>query len=186
MTPVEQVQEWLTAIGETTYDAEHRERLMWEELRELQAAMDEWHQYNTADATSGLTNWRLNWKLANVARELCDLAYVAIGTALLRSEDMSFFSLRTDRFVELDRAAIECGLYRSFFFVHESRHFQRAAAFYGFGPKLEACFAEVHAANMRKLDWGRTAVKMMDGKILKPANWQPPNLEPILFGEANQ
>ena len=27
MTPVEQVQEWLTAIGKKTYDAEHREAL---------------------------------------------------------------------------------------------------------------------------------------------------------------
>jgi hypothetical protein len=41
---------------------------------------------------------------------------------------------------------------------------------------LEAVFAEIHRANLAKHGGGRRA----DGKILKPAGWQPPQIAALL------
>jgi len=200
MTPVEMVQEWMTAIGETTHDAKHREALLWGALRRLQAAMNEWHQFDKD------SNPNCEWFRAsriNIARALCDVAYVAIGTALLRvytPEDQLFYHherLDPDRW---HRSAIEGSLYKLFQRPQYLAPIRRAAAYYGFGDKLEDCFAEVHRANMRKLecDWccgrgdtkcagchgtGRRVSRAPDDCILKPAGWQPPELGKILFGE---
>jgi hypothetical protein len=48
-------------------------------------------------------------------------------------------------------------------------------------------FAEVHASNMAKLqlDESGNLLKRADGKILKPANWQPPQLFNLLLNHAN-
>jgi predicted HAD superfamily Cof-like phosphohydrolase len=222
MTPVQMVQEWLTAIGETEYDQAHRERLMWEELRELQAAMDEYHAVHDAVGKLDEPPWSGDLKaraaLAAIARELCDLAYVAIGTAVLMGHDwLDAYTLaeieppsgwQTLAF-NPERCSIERNLYQLFFHPFESRPIRRAAAFYGIGGKLEACFAEVHRANMAKLlECGRCEGKgrifgedraythecfecngssrrvkrTPDGKIIKPTGWQPPDLRPILFG----
>jgi len=218
MTPVEMVQEWMTAIGETTHDAKHREALLWGALRRLQAAMNEWHQFDKD------SNPNCEWFRAsriNIARALCDVAYVAIGTALLQNHDW----LDVYRLTEMEspsgwltltekpnRVSVERNLYRLFYHPHESRPIRRAAAYYGFGDKLEDCFAEVHRANMAKLEccaecsdgWnrdnrlmygvgylrckkcdgtGRAVRRTNAGRILKPAGWQPPDLGPILFGK---
>ena len=184
MTPVQKVQQWLTAIGETEYDAAHRERLLWEELRELQAATDDWNPPYTefAEATR-------RKHLIAIVRETCDVAIVAIGNALLRGHgtdrvhfDPSF------RAKELDGAMVEEQMYGLFRRPGRLQCVVDAAAYYGFGDKLEACFAEVHRANMRKLycttcdDIGCHIRYSCEGKIVKPAGWEAPNLGPILFG----
>ena len=201
------VQEWLTAIGETEYDAEHREGLLWEELREAQSAMDGWHRtqgfLRVGHGRRGDIEDQSMLDRIDIARELCDVAYVAIGTALLRvytPEDQLFYHherLDPDRW---HRSAIEGSLYKLFQRPQYLAPIRRAAAYYGFGDKLEDCFAEVHRANMRKLecDWccgrgdtkcagchgtGRRVSRAPDDCILKPAGWQPPELGKILFGE---
>jgi len=194
MSPVKMVQEWLTAIGETEYDAAHRERLLREELRELQAAMDERHRWDMPASYQLLTE-----AITDIARELCDLAYVAIGTAVLRihvPDDLYYAHENLDGW---DRAAIEGNLHKLFKRPQYLAPIRRTAAYYGFGDKLEACFAEVHRANMAKLecDWccgrgdarcagchgtGRRVNRAADGRIMKPAGWQPPELGKILFG----
>ena len=44
------------------------------------------------------------------------------------------------------------------------------------GVDADAVFAEVHRANLHKASGPRRA----DGKVLKPADWQPPNIAGIL------
>ena len=44
------------------------------------------------------------------------------------------------------------------------------------GINADATFAEVHRANMTKLGGPRRA----DGKLLKPANWQPANVSAVI------
>jgi len=213
MTPVEMVQEWLTAIGgETEYDAEHRERLLWEELRELQAAMDDYH-HSCYEAK--IPERHRQVAAMNIARELCDVAYVAIGNALLRGDDLRGYNLRPVETIAETRAAIEQMLYDLFRDDEGSDScypIREAATYYGVGDKIEACFAEVHRANMAKLKpcivcgsegvervgsisttlWrecvrcnglGRIVNRDSAGRILKPAGWQPPELGKILFGE---
>jgi predicted HAD superfamily Cof-like phosphohydrolase len=48
-------------------------------------------------------------------------------------------------------------------------------------PVLEG-FIEVHASNLEKLQRGENGqlLKRADGKLLKPADWQPPNLMAVL------
>lgn len=48
---------------------------------------------------------------------------------------------------------------------------------------LDACFEEVHAANMRKVnsETGKVIKRKSDGKILKPVGWTGPCIEKILF-----
>jgi predicted HAD superfamily Cof-like phosphohydrolase len=53
-----------------------------------------------------------------------------------------------------------------------------------FGIDLEPIFQEIHRSNMTKLvqdgngQW--TLTKRHDGKVLKPATYEPPNLTPII------
>jgi len=195
MTPVEQVQEWLTAIGEKTYDAEHRERLLWGALRRLQAAMDEYHAVHEAVGKLDEPPWSgdMNARkaLKAIARALCEVAYEAIGSALLRGEDLSGYNLRCTESSGETRATIEQMLY-DLFRDDEGPDscypIREAAAFYGFGDKLEACFAEVHRANMAKL-WcgvcGKSGCHIrrnVHGEVAPKFGWEPPDLGPILFG----
>lgn len=212
MTPVQMVQEWLTAIGEK-YDPALRERLLWEEVRELQAAMDDYYAIHDAVGRLDEPSWSGDMKarkaLIAIARELIDVAIVAIGTALLRGHgtdrvhfDPSF------RAKELDRSMVEYQTYELFRRPGRLQCIVDAAAYYGFGDKLEACVAEVHRANMAKLvcercegkgrifgedraytheccdcdGTGRRVNRTNDGKIIKPAGWKAPDLGPILFG----
>lgn len=46
------------------------------------------------------------------------------------------------------------------------------------GIDLAPVFDEVHAANMRKFEGGVNI--RPDGKILKPKDWRPPNIEGVL------
>jgi len=47
-----------------------------------------------------------------------------------------------------------------------------------FGIDVRPVFEEVHRSNMAKVG-GTTRA---DGKVLKPAGWQPPNIQPLLEG----
>lgn len=53
-----------------------------------------------------------------------------------------------------------------------------------FGIPIDAVFAEVHASNMRKLDADGRPILRADGKILKPADWTPPDIAAVLGGDA--
>lgn len=56
---------------------------------------------------------------------------------------------------------------------------------YGFGVSagidLDACFREVHASNMTKLNSDGTAIYREDGKVLKGENYRAPDLKKVLF-----
>jgi predicted HAD superfamily Cof-like phosphohydrolase len=49
-----------------------------------------------------------------------------------------------------------------------------------FGIPIDEVFAEVHRANLAKLDASSDPVERDDGKVLKPHGWTPPEIEPIL------
>lgn len=53
------------------------------------------------------------------------------------------------------------------------------------GIPLDRVWAEVHRANMAKVDPVTGKVrKREDGKVLKPEGWTPPDIESALYGEA--
>lgn len=54
-----------------------------------------------------------------------------------------------------------------------------------YGIPLDKVFEEVHRSNMAKLVDGKPIYRE-DGKVLKPAGWQPPNIESILEDHKNQ
>lgn len=54
-------------------------------------------------------------------------------------------------------------------------------AIHSMGADGEGAWNEVMATNFTKIDKGTGKVrKREDGKVLKPANWVPPNLDPYL------
>lgn len=50
-----------------------------------------------------------------------------------------------------------------------------------FGFDMDACFDAVHASNLTKLDHNGKPIFRVDGKILKSANYQPANMEAVLW-----
>lgn len=54
---------------------------------------------------------------------------------------------------------------------------------YSLGIPLDAVLAEVHAANMRKFGPDGACEKNESGKVLKPAGWEPPDIQAVLEGE---
>lgn len=48
-----------------------------------------------------------------------------------------------------------------------------------FGLNLDETFAEVHRSNMTKFPNGQV-LRREDGKIMKPASWEPPNIAKII------
>lgn len=52
-----------------------------------------------------------------------------------------------------------------------------------YGIPLEKVFDEVHASNMRKLGPDGKPIYREDGKVIKPKDWKPPNIEQILLDE---
>lgn len=51
------------------------------------------------------------------------------------------------------------------------------------GIDLDKCFQEVHRSNMTKFGSDGKVITREDGKIIKSKNFDPPNLEKILFPE---
>lgn len=49
-----------------------------------------------------------------------------------------------------------------------------------YGIPLDEVFAEIHRANMSKLDSDGSVLRRADGKVLKGPKYSPPNLEKIL------
>ena len=100
------------------------ERLIWEEVNELDLAARKFHQSYSAD------------HLAEVMHEALDIIYVTAG--LLNN--------------------------------------------LGVGHLAIAGFHRIHLANMQKVDAATGVVRRRDdGKILKPDNWQPAKLLPLLL-----
>ena len=100
------------------------ERLIWEEVNELDIAARKFHQSYSAD------------HLAEVMHEALDIIYVTIG--LLNN--------------------------------------------LGVGHLALTGFHRIHLANMQKLDATTGKVRRRDdGKVLKPENWKPANLLPLLL-----
>ncbi|WP_277210590.1 phosphoribosyl-ATP diphosphatase [Isoptericola croceus] len=50
----------------------------------------------------------------------------------------------------------------------------------------EAVFAEIHASNMAKLGPDGRPLRRPDGKILKPAGWEPPDVEGVLGAQRSE
>lgn len=55
-----------------------------------------------------------------------------------------------------------------------------------YGIDLDAVVAEVHRANMSKLDVDGSVIRREDGKILKGPAYKEPNIEAILFPETKE
>lgn len=53
-------------------------------------------------------------------------------------------------------------------------------AFLAFGIDADACHREVHASNMRKHGPDGTVLRNVDGKVMKPKGWVPPNIDIVL------
>jgi predicted HAD superfamily Cof-like phosphohydrolase len=53
-----------------------------------------------------------------------------------------------------------------------------------YGKPLDKVFDEVHRSNMSKLGPDGKPIYREDGKVMKPANWSPPNINAALFGAA--
>jgi predicted HAD superfamily Cof-like phosphohydrolase len=49
-----------------------------------------------------------------------------------------------------------------------------------YGIPLDRVFDEVHRSNLAKLDENGNVIRREDGKILKPKNWEPPNIVNVL------
>jgi predicted HAD superfamily Cof-like phosphohydrolase len=49
-----------------------------------------------------------------------------------------------------------------------------------YGIPLDRVFAEVHRSNMAKLGPNGKPILRDDGKVMKPANWSPPNVSGII------
>ena len=49
-----------------------------------------------------------------------------------------------------------------------------------FGIPIEEVFAEVHRANLAKLDSGAGPLERSDGKLLKPHGWKAPDVGGVL------
>ena len=49
-----------------------------------------------------------------------------------------------------------------------------------YGIPLDKVFAEVHRSNMAKLGTNGKPIYREDGKVMKPANWSPPNVSGII------
>lgn len=54
---------------------------------------------------------------------------------------------------------------------------------FGIAHLLPACFEEVHRSNMSKLGEDGKPLKREDGKVIKSANYIPPNLKSIIEKE---
>lgn len=52
---------------------------------------------------------------------------------------------------------------------------------YGLQNKIEECFNEVHKNNLSKVDDNGVPIYREDGKLIKPINYIPVDLKPILF-----
>ena len=50
-----------------------------------------------------------------------------------------------------------------------------------YGIPLDRVLAEVHSANMAKLDENGEPIRREDGKVLKSEGWQPADIEAILI-----
>lgn len=51
-----------------------------------------------------------------------------------------------------------------------------------YGIPMDQVFDEVHRSNMSKLGPNGKPIYREDGKVLKPANWTPPNIKAVLDG----
>lgn len=56
---------------------------------------------------------------------------------------------------------------------------------YGLADKLEAAFNEVHRSNMTKVMPDGKVLKRVDGKIIKPDTYEPPNLQKVFELQEN-
>lgn len=52
-----------------------------------------------------------------------------------------------------------------------------------YGIPLDEVFAEIHRANMSKLDTDGSVIRREDGKVLKGPNYSPPDIGAILDGK---
>jgi predicted HAD superfamily Cof-like phosphohydrolase len=53
---------------------------------------------------------------------------------------------------------------------------------YGLIDQIDECWKAVHTNNMSKVGPDGKVLRREDGKIIKPAGFQPVNLEPIIYG----
>lgn len=119
-----------------------------------------------------------------VAQELADLAYVTAGCAVALGLTLHEHANRTPRSLVADSGAvcIAIALRTSALADDLSRlmaTIYQYARFYEID--LDAAVAEVHRANLSKLDVGGLPIIRADGKILKGSNFTPPDLRCAVF-----
>lgn len=109
--------------------------------------------------------------LENVLKELCDVLYVSLGTALVFD--------KTGK----DRRELGAQVDRQFPGLSNRLGSLSALADEIFPYKIiQQAFARVHASNMSKLDpeTGQPIRRREDGKIMKGPNYKPPVLSDLI------
>lgn len=124
-----------------------------------------------------------------VARELADLTYVVYGSALtwgLELDDLwpALVGLNVEREVDRLADAIANGDLALAAVALENLRDVAIAIARQWDINLDAAVAAVHAANMRKMPASGSAGQRLDGKILKPPGWTPPDLSRAVAGRS--
>lgn len=175
MTPLEQVTEFHRAFGcainqpWTVELGALRARLIAEECRELGEAL-------------------LVGDPLNVARELADLAYVVLGTAVTFGIKIGESDSWLTNFGFLCKACSELAGPLLFgdlatVAVKLPRVFDRIyGVAEGEGVDLDVAITAVHIANMSKLGSDGKPIYRLDGKVMKGPNFVPPDLSVAVVG----
>jgi predicted HAD superfamily Cof-like phosphohydrolase len=178
VTPLEQVTEFHRAFGcainqpWTVELGALRARLIAEECRELGEAL-------------------LAGDPLNVARELADLAYVVLGTAVTFGIGMVDAPQQVNKFgllcVECAKLSwLEGPLLHGYLAEVIVRLHRVIPAVYGVAVTesidLNAAITAVHSANMSKLGPDGKPIYRLDGKVLKGPNFRAPDLSVALAG----
>lgn len=106
---------------------------------------------------------------AEQLKELADLRYVLVGSALVKPEFLEHIIADTDPIVANFKKADEIA---GWVFENHPDAFELG--------KLEEAFARVHKSNMTKLGEDGKPIRRPDGKILKGPNYAAPDLSDLV------
>ena len=157
---------------------------------------EEVHEYLRGEAAGDLVN---------IAQELADICYIAMGTAIVYGipqeslEPLVFAGLPIKggpQLLDNDFRATRIGIMKEYWnnyllaeksnniaLIAEALHHiltTVAGTGYAYGIPLYEVFLEIHRANMSKAMPDGTVTRREDGKVLKPANFRPADVKSVL------